>query len=84
MAILDVTDVVVIEVDADTTIEAPDGNTYTATAGGRYGVPDANRKVGTMIVTETLPIKCMLRGTKNERDRQIVPVFTCDAVRTPA
>lgn len=84
MATLDVTDVVAISFQEDVTVTAPDGNTYLALSGERLGVPDSNRKSGSMTVSIATDVRCMINGSEHERTHDVIACFTVDAVRASA
>ena len=81
MPTLDVTNVRVVSFPVDTTVTAPDSNTFVAKANLRYGVPD---KTVSMTVTPAGIAMCMTKGTFSFRNLKVLQVFTVDEVRTSA
>ena len=81
MATLNVKGVQAVGFPVDTTVTAPDGNTYVAIANQWYGVP--YNQGDNMTVTPAGDAMCMLTGKHLTRSSgQLLQVMTVDAVRT--
>jgi len=81
MATLDVTSVIAISFPTDTVVTAPDGNTFTAIANQRYGVPKGQTSI---TVNLTGGVMCQTSSVIGFSTGHVTQVFTVDEVRTPA
>ena len=81
MATLNVEGVQVISFSLDTVVTAPDGNTYTAIANLRYGVPFG---ATALTVNLTDDVMCQTKTTPKFLSGFRAQVFAVDEVRTPA
>lgn len=81
MAILNVARISAVRFSEDTTVTAPDGNTFVALSGIPQGVPYGSTE---LTVSSTTPVECMEAGSHLKRSSgEFVQVFTTDYVRTP-
>lgn len=80
MSTLDTTRVMAVSFSVDTTVTAPDGNTYTASANLRYGVPNGQTS---MTVGSVTPVMCQTSSFTKFSIDQVAQVFIVDEVRTP-
>lgn len=80
MAALDTTNVIAVSFSVNTTVTAPDGNTYTASANLRYGVPAGQTS---MTVGVTTPVMCQTSSVPKFSTGHGAQVFVVDEVRTP-
>ena len=82
MAEVYVLDAVAFMVVADSTVTAPDGNTWTAIANTPYGIPS---KQGEYMTVDAGDVLIMLRGSHLKKSSgSFVQVFTTDEVRQSA
>jgi len=84
MPTIDVSDLSAIEVTANCTLTAADGNTFPAVAGSRYCVSD--KWEGVLIVGDNTPIIGMLGTARRTLDnaQAFPPAMIPDVVRVPA
>jgi len=82
MATLDITDIMVVGFPVETTVTAPDGNTFIVAAGVWLGVSSLYE--GTMTVSPAGKVLCMVGGNTvvNREGGNLVQVMTVDEIRT--
>ncbi len=81
MAVLNVEGVTAVGFAVDTSITAPDGNTYTIGAGIWIGIP--SNQGATMTVSPGGSAMCMLKGSYLKKGSgDFIQMMTIDEVRT--
>lgn len=82
MTTINVSDVLAVEVQENSTWLTPDNKPFDVLAGSRYGIPPTQNTLD--VGSSTLPIPCMLKRGSTGSEGHYVSVFIADTTRTPS